>query len=110
MPGISKPNGGGDKVPTPELQKLRLEIDQLDQDLIAVLAKRFAVVDRVIVEKQRHGIAATLQDRVEQVAANARRLAETTNVPPDTAERIWRLLIAETIRYEEAVLRPKNGG
>jgi isochorismate pyruvate lyase len=88
-------------VPTPELRALRDEIDAVDRDLMAKLAARFALVDQVIAIKRERRLSARLPDRVEEVVFNARRNAQAVGLPPDVAEKLWRLLIDETIRYED---------
>jgi isochorismate pyruvate lyase len=89
---------------SPELLALRAEIDAADEVLAAALANRFRIVDRVIAVKAAHGIPAMLPDRIEEVVDNARCRAGHVAVPPEHFEAIWRALIAETIRYEDARL------
>jgi isochorismate pyruvate lyase len=96
---------GGEVMPHPELRALREEIDAIDQELAELLAARFRVVDRVIGVKRPNRIPAMLPDRIEEVVANAKRRGEALGVPPDTMEKLWRLLIDETIRYEEPRLK-----
>jgi isochorismate pyruvate lyase len=91
-------------MPTPELRALRQEIDGIDQELAALLARRFRVVDKVIALKKGLSLPALLPDRVEEVVENARKRGETLGVPADSMEKIWRLLVAETISYEETRL------
>jgi isochorismate pyruvate lyase len=86
------------------LAKLRDEIDAVDKDLVALIQKRFEIVDRVIDVKRTNNIAAALPDRIEQVVQNVLQNAENSKVPPQTIEKLWRTLITETIVYEEAVL------
>ena len=83
------------------LVDLRRQIDALDAELVALIGKRFAVVDRVITVKKQNGIAAHLPERIEVVVRNAVAMAKGSKVPSETIERIWRLLIAETVKYEE---------
>ena len=89
------------------LANLRDEIDVVDAALVALIQKRFEIADRVIAVKRTHGLAAALPDRIEQVVQNVLKNAKDTNVPPQTIEKIWRTLIAETIAYEEKVLNSK---
>ena len=86
------------------LEELRDEIDVIDAELVALIQKRFEIADRVIAVKKRHGIAAVLPDRIEQVVQNALHAAKHTKVPPQSIEKLWRTLISETIAYEEKVL------
>jgi beta-alanine degradation protein BauB len=83
------------------LTLLRNEIDAIDTAMIKLLAKRFQVVDRVIAVKKANDIPALLPERVEEVVGNAATQAKALGVPKDTAGRIWRVLIGETIAYEE---------
>lgn len=86
------------------LADLRKEIDDIDAALVDLLARRFAVVDRVIAVKAREGLPALLPERVEEVVARVRTLAGAAGIPADAAESVWRALINQTIAYEEAVL------
>ena len=90
------------------LVKLRDEIDAVDAELVALIHKRFEIADRVIEVKRAKGIAAVLPDRIEQVVQNALQTAKHTHVPPQTIEKLWRTLIAETIAYEEKILNTKQ--
>lgn len=90
-----------------KLKPLRLEIDAVDQALIKLIAQRFSIVDRVIKIKRNSSLPASIPERVEQVVQNAIQRAKESNIPEMTVEKIWRLLIAETIAYEESELTPK---
>lgn len=83
------------------LADLRKEIDAVDAELVALLARRLDVVHRVLAVKQEHGIPALLPDRVEDVVARVTAQAEARGVPPDLAETLWRRLIEWTVAYEE---------
>jgi isochorismate pyruvate lyase len=91
-------------MPTPEMRLLRSEIDAVDDQLLDLLAKRFAIVDRVIAEKRRANLSPALPDRIEQVAKRVRAGAELRGLPAASLENVWRLLVSETIRYEEQAL------
>jgi isochorismate pyruvate lyase len=89
---------------THTLPELRREIDDVDRALVALLARRMKIVDRVISVKQAKGIPASLPERIEAVVEHVRGLAAEHGVPPQMAERLWRCLIDETIAYEKTVL------
>ncbi len=91
----------------PELATLRSEIDALDELLLDTLARRLAVVERVVKVKQAHGIPAVIPERVAEVIALAGARAARRGMPTDLAENVWRTLVAETIRYEEAALKQR---
>jgi len=90
------------------LAGLRAEIDAIDTAIVALLARRFAVVDRVIVVKERDGLPALLPERVEEVVARVRAAAAAAGVPAEAAESVWRALIGQTIAYEETVLGARS--
>ena len=87
---------------SPELLQCRSEIDAIDATMIELLAKRFRVVDRVVLLKQRDELAAEIPERIETVVRQVRDQADKLGLPPETAEALWRLLIAQTIAYERA--------
>ena len=91
---------------TPQsLENLRQEIDAADQALVELLARRFRIVDQVLAVKQEKGLPALIPERVEVVVAQVRKLAQVHSLSPDIAEKLWRVLIAETILYEEKHLK-----
>jgi beta-alanine degradation protein BauB len=90
----------GSHVPS-EISALRKEIDSIDAALIELLAKRFRTVDRVIAVKTVNDIPALLPERVEEVVRNAVAQAKALDVPGNSIERMWRVLVRETIAYEE---------
>lgn len=91
--------------PAQNLEVLRLEIDAADKALVQLLAKRFAIVDKVLDVKRTQGLPAFIPERVEVVIAHVRKLAEAEGLNADIAEKLWRVLIAETITYEEKHLK-----
>src|ERR1700748_585663 len=91
----------GDAVTTETLADLRGEIDDLDEQIVRPLPARLRVVQRVVKVKQRDNLPANIPERVEEVVAAARRLAETEGVPPDLADTIWRNMVGWIIEYED---------
>lgn len=89
------------------LAPLRQKIDALDEKLVKLIVQRFGVVDQVIEIKRNTKLPASIPERIEQVVQNAIEKSKDGGVPEVTIERIWRLLIAETIAYEEQKLTSK---
>ncbi|MDE2444941.1 MAG: chorismate mutase [Alphaproteobacteria bacterium] len=90
-----------------ELLALRREIDAIDAALVALIVKRFAVADQVIGIKQQHNLPAIIPERVEVVVRQAIEQSKGGTAPADTIEKIWRLLVGETIAYEQTKLKTK---
>lgn len=95
------------KDPQQKLAPLRQKIDALDKALVDLIAQRFAIVDQVIEVKRHSNVPASIPERIEQVVQNAIEMSKGSGVPEVTIERLWRLLIAETIAYEESKLALK---
>lgn len=89
---------------TDTLIELRADIDAIDRELIALLAKRFAVVHRVAAVKKREGLPAVLPERIAVVKRQARALAQDAGLSPDFAESLYHLIIEEACRLEEGFL------
>ena len=87
------------------LSHLRDEIDALDSELVALLAKRQRCVERVIEVKRAQKLPARVPERIEEVLARVRGLAEAEKLEPDLAVALWREMIEQFIAYEERALR-----
>ncbi|WP_030218362.1 chorismate mutase [Streptomyces sp. NRRL WC-3626] len=74
--------------------ELRLSIDALDRDIVALLAERTAVV-RELTEFKRDEQTVRSPGRVEEVIARVRDLADAHGMPPGIAEAVYRTLIEE---------------
>ncbi len=90
--------------PDSAMHDLRARIDALDARLIALLAERSALIDEAAWIKSREHLPARIDSRVEEVAANARRLAGPAGLDPDLAEGLWRLMMEHFIAQEDRVL------
>ncbi|MER5865526.1 chorismate mutase [Kitasatospora sp. NPDC002040] len=83
----------------PRITELRHRIDALDAQLVAVLAERVGVV-REVSRYKTDEASVRAPDRVEQVVAKVRALADGHGLPADLVERLYRLLIAELTAVE----------
>jgi chorismate mutase len=85
----------------PSLADLRLEIDRIDEAMHKLLIERGQTIDRLIAVKKTQEIGSAFRPARE--AEMMRRLVERHhgNLPLDTAESIWRVIIA-TFTYVQA--------
>lgn len=90
-----------------DMGELREAIDGLDRELVALLAQRMRYIDRAVALKSAHGLPARIEDRVEEVVANARAEAARLGYDPDLTELLWRTIIEWSIAREERVLGPR---
>ena len=74
------------------LADVRAEIDRLDESIVALLARRGSYV--LAAARFKHSEAeVTAPQRVEQVIARVRAMAQTQGASPDVVERVYRELI-----------------
>ncbi len=87
-----------------DMTEVRTEIDRVDRALVDLLAERWTYVDRAWVFK-RSPEEASVPWRNKEVIEKVRVRAEETDMPPELAESLWRLIIGWGIQYEEERLR-----
>ncbi|HRE01988.1 MAG TPA: chorismate mutase [Ilumatobacteraceae bacterium] len=87
------------------LADLRARIDELDRQLIDVLAQRLAVCEEVARVKEGTDTPVIQPARVRDVVTSRRQWAIDSGVDPDFAEQVMRVLLAETHRIEVAGAR-----
>ncbi len=86
------------------MAELRQSIDALDRNLVEMLAKRFAFIDRAAELKSAAGLPARIPERVEEVLANIRAHATELGIDADLLARFWRDMIEASIVREENLM------
>jgi len=89
------------------MEHVRAEIDQLDEQLIDLVAERFGYVDRAW-QLKNNPDEATVPWRINEVIEKVRGRAEDRGIPPQLAEALWRQMIGWFIEYEMENLAKKN--
>ncbi len=92
-----------------DMAELRSLIDGLDRELVALLATRAACIDRAIALKSQQGLPARIEDRVEQVVANARAAAGVQGLDEALVATLWREIVEWSIAREERAMRGAGG-
>ena len=82
------------------LDDLRAELEAIDTDLVAALARRFEVVMKVAAVKADEGIPVVLPDRIALVLDRVAALAEAQGLDGEMTRRLYRLIIDEAIAME----------
>jgi chorismate mutase/prephenate dehydrogenase len=83
------------------LDELRQQLDQLDGDLLALIARRQAISREVAAAKRAPGRATRDYKREREVILGVRSRAETLGVSGDLAEDVMRLLIRSSLTTQE---------
>ena len=87
-----------------DLTQLRTEIDRIDDQIIDLLAQRFAFCHEVARYKQRHNIAVVLPERIEQVKSRCAARALSQSLDADFVRDIYTRIIDQTCETEYRVL------
>lgn len=85
-----------------DLSALRTRIDELDAELVRIVAERLAVCREVAEVKQRMATAIIQPARVRDVVTSRRGWAIAAGVDPDFVEQLIRVVLTETHRIEVA--------
>jgi chorismate mutase-like protein len=85
---------------TTGIEDLRADIDAVDADLVKLLARRFAAVEKIARLKAENGIPVVIPERIDAVQDRVARLTEEAGLDPAVARRLWRAIIDEAVAME----------
>ncbi|MEG3164521.1 chorismate mutase [Sphingomonas sp. PB2P19] len=83
------------------MTEVRAGVDQIDRDIVALLARRFAYMDAAARIKPERG-AVRDEGRKSQVIGNARAEAVRLGLPEAVIGDLWETLVEASIAYELA--------
>lgn len=83
-----------------KLDLLRKEIDNIDEDIIKMLARRFKIVHIVGEYKKDNDIKPLQPKRWEEVLRKIKIRADSLGVNSNLVEAIWNLIHEESLRIE----------
>jgi chorismate mutase len=92
-----------------ELQALRDTIDHLDEDIVALIAQRFAVTHQVGVLKAKYGFEAVDPSREKAQMARYDQLAAQHGLNPHFIRQVFRGLIDEVVSSHKALAAAIGG-
>lgn len=87
-----------------EMCDVRRLIDELDEELVALLAKRQRQIERAAKVKPALGIPANVPERVDEVLGHVLGVARREGLSVELAMDLWRALIDWSIQYEERLM------
>jgi len=99
---VRKPSYGEDF--QSELDKLRQKIDNIDRELLEVLAARMAVVEKLGEYKRDNSVAVLQLDRWKQVHNSRAEQGKKLNLYPEMVEELFKLIHMESIRKQTEVM------
>lgn len=87
-----------------EMSDVRRLIDELDEELVTLLAKRQRQIERAASVKPALGVPANVPERVDEVLAHVLGAARREGLSVEVAMTLWRALIDWSIQYEERLM------
>lgn len=89
-----------------EINKLRGEIDKIDQELLDLIVRRIELVRAIGAVKKNEGIEVIDEEREKEIFNRLTTLAGEKGIDPDIVKKIWNVLIK--ISYEIEGVRDEN--
>ena len=89
-----------------KLEKIRLELDKLDNLLIKIIKKRTNLVKKVLKLKDRKNQIID-NKRIKVILKNVRKKSISNKIDPKITNRIWKNMIWSYIDYERRNFKKK---
>ena len=89
-----------------KLNKIRSDLDKLDNSLIKILKKRTNLVKKVLALKDKKSQIID-QKRIRYILKNIKRKSIKNNIDPKITNRIWTNMIWSYIDYEKRNFKKK---
>ncbi len=96
-----------------EMSDVRREIDALDDELVALLARRQRQIERAARVKPDLGIPARVPERIDEVLARVLGASRREGLSVELAMTLWTTIMEWSISYEERLMgakAPKGDG
>ena len=89
-----------------KLNRIRLELDKLDNSLIKIIKKRTALVKKVLSLKDKKNQIID-QKRIRMILKNIRKKSISNDIDPKITNRIWKNMIWSYIDFEKRNFKKK---
>ena len=89
-----------------KLNKIRLELDKLDNSLIKIIKKRTGLVKKVLALKDKKNQIID-QKRIRMILKNIRKKSISNDIDPKITNRIWKNMIWSYIDFEKRNFKKK---
>ena len=89
-----------------KLNKIRSELDKLDNSLIKIIKKRTVLVKKVLALKERKNQIVD-QKRITLILKNIKKKSLKNNIDPKISKRIWKNMIWAYIDFERRNFKKK---
>ncbi len=86
------------------LYELRCRIDELDNELLSVLSRRYRILEEVIKVKSEHNIPFKVPSRVDEVLNRNAAKGRALGLPENYVRDVWTRIIDEAHTFEQQFL------
>ena len=86
------------------LKQFRSELNQIDEQLVKLLGKRFDICGQVALFKRENGIPMMQPARVAEVKERSAQFAASNGVDPGFARALFGTIIDEACRLEDEII------
>jgi chorismate mutase-like protein len=76
-----------------KLQQIRKQLDMIDANIVALIAKRISYLPDVMKYKKEHGLPLYQPKREKEIIASRGELAMGAGVDPDFTKKVFRLIL-----------------
>lgn len=76
-----------------KVNTLRKKIDEIDERILDLIAKRLNIVEEIGKEKRNSGIGIVDKKREELILSDLKKSGEEKGVSSEVIEKIWKILI-----------------
>jgi len=90
-----------------KLNKIRSELDKLDNSLMKIIKKRTHFVQKVLALKEKKNQIVD-QKRIKEILRNIRKKSLINRIDPKITNRIWKNMILAYIDYEKRNFKKKK--
>jgi len=87
-----------------DLKELRAKLDEIDEELVNVIAKRVALIPEVAKYKKENGLPRKDAEREDGLIEAKRKIATELGVSPELVEDVFRRLIQESHIIEKEII------
>ena len=89
-----------------KLNRIRVDLDKLDNSLIKLIKKRTNLVRKVLALKERKNQIVD-KKRIETILKNIKKKSIKNNIDPKITNRIWKNMISAYIDFEKRNFKKK---
>lgn len=87
-----------------DLDEFRSELNRIDDQIVALLGERFAIIRKVADYKKHHEIPIMQPGRVAEVKDRCAALAVNHDVNPELVRNLYGLIIDEACHVEDEII------